>query len=219
MDWKIRKQAEIALGNSLYKHAEALDLGFTVIDTCIDRLSIKVSPEAKVISLVAAKGKCLSIACYSLALDGLAQESGAVLRVLLESVELLEYLQGDLTRIERAIEGSLPSAGEIAKAIDGKFYDLRKLLNDSASHVSVDYQSMLHLVDFRLGQVRKELIFDEKTLGVNLGTLAVFILGLAVWANVCTNKIMKETDQDVTDRLSKLHRSIEIVHRLESRGV
>jgi hypothetical protein len=63
----------------------------------------------------------MTLGVYSLMLDGLGQEAGALLRPLIETLELLVYLRLEPARIDQAIEEKLPSAGQIAKKIEGEF--------------------------------------------------------------------------------------------------
>jgi hypothetical protein len=95
------------------------------------------------------KARNYALGLYSLSLDGLGQEAGALLRPLVEAYEVLVYFRLDPSRASKATDDKLPSAGEIAKAISGRFKDLREYLNENASHFAFSPQSMTHLIDFR----------------------------------------------------------------------
>jgi hypothetical protein len=101
----------------------------------------------RISSITLAKFSHLLLGCYSLMLDGLAQESGALLRPLIETYELLIYLRQDKSRINQVIEGKLPRAGVIGKKISGDYQNLREYLNDNASHFSYKMDSVRHLFD------------------------------------------------------------------------
>ena len=80
-------------------------------------------------------------------LDGLAQQSGALLRPLVEVAEFLTYLHTD-DRAEREFrEDKLPSAGKIAKRINGQLKFLRDYLNEDASHLNFSFDSLRHIVE------------------------------------------------------------------------
>lgn len=100
------------------------------------------------------KGRNLGLACYSLMLDGLAQEGGAVLRPLLESIELTTYFRLDPSRVEDFLNDRLPRAGEIAQQINGRFHALRKYLNDHSSHFGLTFENIQHIVDLNTGSLR-----------------------------------------------------------------
>lgn len=94
---------------------------------------------ARAARLAAAKGTVLAQGCFSLILDGLAQESGALVRPLVEVAEFLTYLHTD-DRAEREFrEDKLPSAGKIAERINGQLKFLRDYLNEDASHLNFSF--------------------------------------------------------------------------------
>ncbi len=135
--WETRRSAEQALEGPLLTHADLLAEAFSLFDVCGDRLVLSDTDFGRVCALVTAKARSLTLGCYSLALDGLAQESGALARPLFESLELLEYLRLDPKRAQEVIENRKPSAGVIARRMEGKFQDLRKHFNEHASHLSL----------------------------------------------------------------------------------
>lgn len=117
MMWETRRLAEQALGQSLSPFSDLLDEAFASVDDGIGRLEQVDTPFGRVCSLVVIKARNLVLACYSLSLDGLAQESGAIFRVLIESLELLQYLREDPQRVIEVLENRLPQAGVIAQRI------------------------------------------------------------------------------------------------------
>ena len=149
--------------------------------------------------------------CYSLALDGLAQESGALLRPLIETYELLVYLRLDPTRVEEVLNDNLPKAGKIAQNISGSFQDLRKYLNDSASHFSYKIDSIRHLL-----QVNQEVnitAFPMQSIGVfktNLNLLIAFQAFVIFEAVNCLWAIGYDADSISTEAEKWRDRSIRV---------
>ncbi len=154
-----------------------------------------------------AKFSHLLLGCYSLMLDGLAQESGALLRPLIETYELLVYFRQDKSRINQVLEGNLPSAGIVGKRISGDYQNLREYLNDNASHFSYKMDSVRHLFDEN-AKIQSAPNHSLKVLRTNLQLLnafQVFILFEAVNclfaiefdANSLTDKIEKWRDTSV----------------------
>ncbi len=153
--WVAREKSLHWLNNELVSEGKILQDGFDYLGNCVKRFDEIANSEGesekgqfcRICSLTLAKLSYLLLSCYSLALDGLAQESGALLRPLIEAVELLVYFQQDKTRINQVLDNTLPSAGIIGKRISGDFQDLREYLNQNASHFSYKAESMRHLFD------------------------------------------------------------------------
>ncbi|MFO8089967.1 MAG: hypothetical protein R6U13_09050 [Desulfatiglandaceae bacterium] len=152
---KSREQSLLWLESELSEESAIIDRGFELLDTCVSKLDSigkergnKLSGKLFTIGAITlAKSTHLLLGCFSLALDGLSQESGALMRPLIETYELLVYLRQDPKRVEEAINENLPSAGNIAKEISGKFFDIRKHLNEHASHFNYKVESIRHLVN------------------------------------------------------------------------
>jgi hypothetical protein len=87
-----------ALTDLRKKPSEIHDLflkGVDLVDNGVRRMG-KIQPRTEyltVFSAIAAKSRNLLYANYTLVLEGLAQESGCLLRVMLEAIELLEYIR------------------------------------------------------------------------------------------------------------------------------
>lgn len=62
------------------------------------------------------------------------------------------------------MDGRLPTAGVIAKRIEGKFQDLRDHLNTHAAHFSLSPDAVVHLVDFRTGRLRFAQVHNTEVL-------------------------------------------------------
>jgi hypothetical protein len=82
-----------------------LDRGFQLLEYASEKLfaSKPQTPFNRVSALTAVKCRNLLHCCYSLDLDGHSQEAGSVARVLVESIELLAYLNADPERVNEAI--------------------------------------------------------------------------------------------------------------------
>lgn len=147
------------------------------VDRCVDEYETMSASDtyARVCGLTLLKAKNLSLGAFSLLLDGLGQEAGALLRPMIEYIELLTYLRRFPEQAENAATNKLPSAGERAKAIEGKYQELRKHLNEHASHSSYSSYSLAHLLtpDFSF---RKMQQFVPVVVDQNMRDLAVQVL-------------------------------------------
>jgi len=205
--WHARHQSQIWLETVLISESQHLVKGYTLVDETITRFN-QISQHdksnftgrfARVCALTTAKGRNLLLGCHSLALDGLAQESGALLRPLLESVELLTYFRLDYKRADEAIDGRLPSAGNIAKAITGQFQFLRDHLNEQASHFSLGFYSVFHLLDKNTMTIKPVESHSEQVLRTNLVTLSAFMSFLLLESVGCLF-VAREDAGELADR-------------------
>ncbi len=204
--WSTRRAAENALKGGLKPFADLLDETFSVLDICIDRLEKLNQPFGRVCGLVVIKARNLGLGCYSLTLDGLAQEAGALFRPFLECLELLTYFRLDTTRINEALEDRLPQAGVIAQRIEGKFKALRDYLNAHASHLSISPESMVHLVDIRTSRLRPVQLHNDSILRGNLTTLLGVLIWIAIEAVNCTTLIGGITDDIIAETVEDIRR-------------
>ena len=151
--WSAREKSLNWLNNELKPESQVLQEGFEYFGNLVELLEntgnnkgeSDVAQFCRISGVTLAKFSHLLLGCYSLMLDGLAQSSGALLRPLIETYELLVYFRQDKSRISQVLEGTLPSAGTIGKRISGDYQDLREYLNDSASHFSYKIDSVRHL--------------------------------------------------------------------------
>lgn len=191
--WATRKQAEQALAVTLKQGADAIQEAFTVLDECLQELAKVDTLFTRACTLSCKKGRRLGLGCYSLILDGLAQEAGALLRPMIETIEQLRYFREDPTRASKAGPGNMPSAGAIAKAIQGEFRPFRDALNEDASHFGFSEESTRHIQDF---QDRALTTFDgEAALQNNLRHLFMFLVFLAKEAAHCAAEANGPTQQ------------------------
>jgi hypothetical protein len=186
--WQSRKQSLEWLETELVEQSTLVDEGFELLDKCISLLNqySKTSNDelngrfARVVNLTLAKTRNLLLGSYSMMLDALAQEAGALLRPILEAYELLTYFRLEPSRIDQAIDGKLPKSGEIAKKIEGEFQDLRGYLNTHASHLSFSYESARHLLDYQTLEIKAIQNHSIDVFKNNLATLnAVQVLVVA----------------------------------------
>jgi hypothetical protein len=181
--WHARTQSQEWSSTDLISENKHLADGYALIDECIgffNQVSEKeqaslIGRFARVCALTTAKGRNLLLGCQSLSLDALAQESGALLRPLLETIELLNYFRLDYNRVDLALDGKLPSPGNIAKSIDGQFQFLRDHLNEQASHFSLGYHSVYHLLDKQTMTIKPVDSHSMEILRTNLVTLSAFM--------------------------------------------
>ena len=170
--WITREKSLNALENKLSIESHYIEKGFTIIDALLRIFEDNKNDNfCMVCSFALLKGKNLCFSIYSLLLDGLAQEAGALLRPAIECTELLDYFYADPKRIQEALENKLPPAGNIAKKINGKFESLRKSLNLKASHFSFDPTACMHLINWKNGSLRYYQKYNETVLRQNLWTL------------------------------------------------
>jgi hypothetical protein len=121
--WHARQKSLEWLATELVEQNILVDEGFEMLDKCIALLnqqSRTLNDElngrfARVINLTLAKVRNLLLGSYSMLLDAVAQEAGALLRPILEAYELLIYFRLEPSRVDQAIDGKLLSAGKRAK--------------------------------------------------------------------------------------------------------
>lgn len=145
-----------------------------LIDGCVDEYETRAGTDtyARVCGLTLLKAKNLALGSFSLLLDGLGQEAGALLRPMIEYTELLTYFRHFPDKTEKATENDLPKAGERAKAIEGIYHELRQHLNEHASHSSYSHYSLSHLLTRELS-FRKMQQLAPEVLDRNITDLAV----------------------------------------------
>ncbi len=176
--WKTREEALAALEGPLRQEAAMLQDVFALTDECIAHLLTQDTKFTRVCAITMIKARNLELGCYSLALDGLAQEGGALFRLVVETLELLTYFWKDPARVDKAIEGNLPPAGKIAQKIEGNLKGLREFLNTHASHFSFTYESLQHIADFQYFDWKVTQPHNDNVLRQNL--LFIFLTLLSI---------------------------------------
>ena len=180
--WKTREEALAALEGSLRQESDILQEAFALLDECITQLLTRDTKYTRVCAITLIKARNLELGCYSLALDGLAQEGGALFRPVVETLELLIYFWKDPARVDEAIEGNLPPAGKIAQKIEGNLKGLRDFLNSHASHFSFTYESLQHIadlqnLDWKVTQPHNDNVLRQNLLFIFLTLLSIVKTG------------------------------------------
>ncbi|MHA1305528.1 MAG: hypothetical protein DRP89_07885 [Candidatus Neomarinimicrobiota bacterium] len=182
--WITRDESLNALKSKLSIEARYIEKGFTIIDALLRIFEDNKNDNfCMVCSFALLKGKNFCFSIYSLSLDGLAQEAGALLRPAIECFELLDYFFADPKRIQEALENKLLSAGNIAKKINSKHKKIREHLNSTASHFSLNPMACTHLINWKKGSIRYYQEYNENVLRKNLWILfsiMVFLIDSAV---------------------------------------
>jgi len=102
--WETRKQSMIWLENELLAERTIIQDGFEFMERTINIFNMTEKKEGKTLhgqfsricAVTLAKSNYLFLGCFDLALNALAQESGALLRPLIETYELLIYFRLDM---------------------------------------------------------------------------------------------------------------------------
>lgn len=200
--WNTRNEAVATLESLMKNESEALYEAFELLDECTVRLEADhgTEPYARVRLLTLIKARNLLLGSYSLAIDGLAQEAGALLRPFIEAFEKMVYFNEDPSRIQEAIEGRLPNAGEIAKRIKGKFKPLREHLNQHSSHFGFTYESAKHLIDWNTLKFKLVQPYSSKVLRSNLKSIFTFLVFLNVQAVECLSNLGDDSVDEIAVR-------------------
>jgi hypothetical protein len=195
--WQAREKSLEWLSNELVEQKALVDQGFELLDESISLLNqYRKEPDgelndrfARVVNLTLAKARNLLFGSYSMMLDALAQEAGALLRLILEAYELLVYFRLDPTRVGQSIDGYLPTSDEIAKMIEGEFQDLRGYLNTHASHINLSSESVIHLLDYQTFEIKAVQNHSIDIFNNNLTTLNAVQVLVAAEAIRCLNAV------------------------------
>ena len=183
--WRTREEALAALEGPLRQEAEILQEAFALMDECIAQLLTRDTKYTRVCAITMIKARNLELGCYSLALDGLAQEGGALFRPVVETLELLIYFWKDPSRVDEAIEGKLLPAGKIAQKIEGNLKGLRDFLNNHASHFSFTYESLQHIADLQNLSWKVTQPHNDNVLRQNLLFIFLTLLYIAKMGACC----------------------------------
>jgi hypothetical protein len=178
--WRARTEALTFLRRERPAQIEVVDQLFALADECVDAYESQSHDlYSRVCGLTTLKAKNIALGMYSLSLDGLAQEAGALARPFIEYTELLTYFRLLPEAVTDALAGELPNAGRRAKKIGGIYKPFREHLNEHASHSSYSSHSLAHLTDPKTLRFRKLQAMHPRVLERNVGDLAVqFVLML-----------------------------------------
>ncbi len=172
--WKARTEALTFLRRERLAQIEVIDDLFLLADECVDAYELQADDLYSIVcGLTTLKAKNLALGMYSLTLDGLAQEAGALARPFIEYTELLTYFRMLPEAVNDALRGDLPSAGKRAQKIGGIYRPFREHLNEHASHGSYSSHSLAHLRDPITKNLRKFQVTHPAVLERNVGDFAV----------------------------------------------
>jgi hypothetical protein len=173
--WRARVEALAYLAEVRPTNVATLDDLFSHIDLCIDAYESTASTDTygRICGLTLLKAKNLGVGAYSLILDGLGQEAGALVRPMIEYAELLTYFRMFPAMVDRAAENDLPSAGKRAKAIRGIYQEFRGYLNAHACHSSYSHYSLSHLLNGDSLRFRKLQVTVPAVLERNVADFAI----------------------------------------------
>jgi hypothetical protein len=199
--WETRNDAVVDLDGALKNEAGVLREAFELLDECITHLETDngSTPYARVCALTLIKARNLLLGSYSLSIDGLAQEAGALLRPFIEAFEKMVYFNEDPSRIDEAIDDRLPTAGEIAKRIQGQFKTLREHLNQHSSHFGLTYESARHLINWNTLKFKLVQPYSRKVLRTNLKSIFTFLVFLNVQAVDCLGNLNNKSAKKIAD--------------------
>ncbi len=194
--WSKRNEALTVLDNDIKKEKEVLEEGFAVLDQCIHCFHMHMNDADNTIATFAAyccatlvKIRRLALGSYSLCLDGLAFEAGALMRSLIEGLQILIFFQQQPESIALAEAENMPQAGDIAKAINGELHseirdilwEQRKHYNQFSSHFSLK-QSALQPIEttFDLNALKRNMrsLFSTINLLAYISAMCLSIIGL-----------------------------------------
>lgn len=175
--WKARTAALTFLRHERPAQIEVIDELFALADDCVEAYEAqRDEPYYDICGLTTLKAKNLALGMYSLTLDGLAQEAGALARPFIEYTELLTYLRVVPEAVTEVLAGELPNAGKRAKRIGGVYQQFREHLNEHASHSAYSTYSLAHLRDPTSKRLKKLQVMHPDVLERNVGDFAVQFL-------------------------------------------
>jgi hypothetical protein len=178
--WRARTEAQTFLRRERPAQIDAIGQLFALADECVKAYESQSNDlYSRVCGLTTLKAKNLALGIYSLTLDGLAQEAGALMRPFIEYAELLTYFRAFPEEASNALAGDLPTAGARAKKIGGVYQPFMEHLNEHASHSSYSFHSLAHLTDPETKNFKKLQVMHPGVLERNVGDFSVqFVLML-----------------------------------------
>ena len=208
--WDTRTQAILYLKKDCPAKLSVLQDLFGAIDILIDcyEQNSAENTYARICGLTLLKAKNLGVGSFSLILDGLGQEAGALLRPFIEYTELLTYFRHFPDKVEDVSNDKLPSAGVRAKAVNGIYKEFREHLNSHASHSSYSNYALSHLLrpnDFRFKKYQPNV---PAVLDRNLRDLSVQIFLLLYEATLALERLNLEEFDELAAKVDKLREKL-----------
>lgn len=216
--WSARTEAVAYLEASHADQLAVLSRTFELIDLSIDAYESLAGGDvyARICGLTLLKAKHLAVGAYSLILDGLAQEAGALIRPFIEYSELLTYFRKFPEMAERAAENDLPKAGERARAIGGIFKEFREHLNSHASHSSYSHYSLAHLFEPKTYHFKKHQRAVPKVLDRNVRDFVIQLYLLAREGVLSLDRLDVPTFENLAVRTDQLKEDMVHVFKLHA---
>ena len=176
--WATRDEALKFLQDTYPAKLAVVNRTFELLDLCVEAFEEESNENtyAEFCGLTLLKAKHLALGAYSLILDGLGQEAGAIMRPMIEYAELLTYFRMFPESVEKAANNNLPKAGERAKAIGSIYKKFRGHLNLHASHSSFSHYSLSHLLEPSTHKFKKLQRMAPLVLEANVRDLTVQLL-------------------------------------------
>ena len=175
--WKARTEALTFLRRERPSQIEVIEELFALSDDCVGTYELQSEDiYSQVCALTTLKAKNLALGMYSLTLDGLGQEAGALARPFVEYTELLTYFRMLPAAVNDALGGGLPSAGARAKKIEGIYQPFREHLNVHASHAAYSTHSFAHLRDPATQSLKKLQVMHPEVIERNVRDFAIQFL-------------------------------------------
>lgn len=204
--WTARTEAVAYLEASHPHRIAVLSGTFDLIDLSVDGYESLADGDvyARICGLTLLKAKHLAVGAYSLILDGLAQEAGALMRPFIEYSELLTYFRQFPEMAERAADNDLPKAGERARAIGGIFQEFREHLNSHASHSSYSHYSLAHLLEPKTHRFKKLQRAVPKVLDKNVKDFVVQLYLLAREGVLSLDRLNVPNFEDLATKIDQL---------------
>ncbi|WGK83090.1 hypothetical protein PYE51_17125 [Vibrio aestuarianus] len=205
--WRTRNESLELLDSEFSQQKFILDQCFRLIDYCIDIFEDRAedSKSHHVCGITLVKAKNCALGSYGMILDGLGQEAGAVMRPMIEYLELLKYFRLFPEDVELALAGKLPNAGTRAKKINGMHHEIRQHFNNYASHGSYGESAIKHLFKQDSTKLKKVQPLNKSTLFRNLGDLFAQLYILLREAILCIDHLNKGITEDLADFIDTLH--------------
>lgn len=157
------------------KKLELISACFQFIDEILDCCNAKIHDEYyRTCGIAIVRGKNYALGCYSLMLDGHAQEAGAMARPWWEYMEALAYFQEDTHRTKQVTSNSLPAPGRLSQKVNSDLQEFRKYLSKHAAHRSFGGDAIRHIIN-QDGTIRKHQDASEKVVIQNIQNLFVML--------------------------------------------
>jgi len=188
------------------RHSRKLELissCFQFHDDILDCCNAQIDDEYyRTCGIAIVRGKNYALSCYSLILDGHAQEAGAMARPWWEYMEALAYFREDPHRTKQVASNSLPAPGRLSRKVNAGLQGFRKYLSEHAAHRSFRGDAVRHILNEN-GTIRKQQDASEKVVTRNIRDLFVM---LWLFSNEALSAIAAKEPENDRSLVSKARR-------------